>query len=155
MHHSFKNFTDMLHPKYERLMEMQPCTAPLPPHVKGSGVYMFSEDGVHLYVGRTRNVRTRYGQHCRPSSKHNNAPFAFKLAREETGFLKSTYRPGDTTRIGLLTNEAFSASFANALRRIGQMEFRFVEEADPTRQCLLELYVSIVMRTPYNDFDTH
>ena len=155
MHQNFREFTDALHPKFEQLMTMSPCLGPLPAHIRGAGVYMFSENGVHLYVGRTRNVRNRYGQHCRASSKHNNAPFAFKLAREETGFRKSTYKPGETSRSGLLTNDAFSASFANALRRIGRMEFRFVEEDDATRQCLLEIYVSVVLRTPYNDFDTH
>jgi hypothetical protein len=35
------------------------------------------------------------------------------------------------------------------------MDFRFVSEPDPTRQCLLEVYVSVVHSTPYNDFDTH
>ena len=35
------------------------------------------------------------------------------------------------------------------------MDLRFVEEADPTRQALLEIYASVVLRTEYNDFDTH
>jgi hypothetical protein len=29
------------------------------------------------------------------------------------------------------------------------------EEADALRQALLEIYVSIILKTPYNDFDTH
>jgi len=35
------------------------------------------------------------------------------------------------------------------------MDVRYVEETDPLRQALLEIYVSIVLKTPYNDFDTH
>jgi hypothetical protein len=35
------------------------------------------------------------------------------------------------------------------------MDLRFVEEWDPTRQALLEIYVSVFLRTKYNDFDTH
>ncbi|NEJ17633.1 hypothetical protein GR211_32340 [Rhizobium leguminosarum] len=116
---------------------------------------MFSEGGNSLYVGRTRDVRKRYGQHTRRSSGHNSAPFAFKLARETTGFLKSDYRPGETSRAGLLLKPEFASAFADAIERIRRMEFRFVEEADPTRQCLLEVYVSVVCGSPYNDFDTH
>jgi len=30
-----------------------------------------------------------------------------------------------------------------------------VEETDPTRQALLEIYAATVLKTPFNDFDTH
>ncbi|NKC05296.1 GIY-YIG nuclease family protein [Ochrobactrum haematophilum] len=82
MHETFRAFTENLHPKFEALMAQAPVTdAILRPEFKGSGIYMFSEDGNSLYVGRTRDVRKRYGQHTRRSSGHNSAPFAFKLAR--------------------------------------------------------------------------
>ena len=32
---------------------------------------------------------------------------------------------------------------------------RFVEENDPVRQALLEIYAAVALKTPYNDFDTH
>ncbi|WP_154660911.1 GIY-YIG nuclease family protein [Microvirga lotononidis] len=32
------------------------------------GVYLFSEGEGHLYVGRSNNLRRRYGLHCRPRS---------------------------------------------------------------------------------------
>ena len=35
------------------------------------------------------------------------------------------------------------------------MQVLYVEETDPLRQALLEIYVSIVLATPYNDFNTH
>jgi hypothetical protein len=35
------------------------------------------------------------------------------------------------------------------------MELRYIEENNPLRQALLEIYVSFVLKTPYNDFDTH
>lgn len=85
MHETFRTFTENLHPKFEALMDMDPVKGVLPSSIRGSGIYLFSEGGRHLYVGRSRDVRRRYGQHSRPSSKHNTAPFAFKLAREETG----------------------------------------------------------------------
>lgn len=54
-----------------------------------------------------------------------------------------------------MLNSDFLGAFNNALARMRSMEFRFVEETDPTRQCLLEIYVSIVCGSPYNHFDTH
>ncbi|MEW4402075.1 GIY-YIG nuclease family protein [Agrobacterium tumefaciens] len=156
MHETFRAFTENLHPKFETLVAQGPITdAILRPEFRGSGIYMFSENGNSLYVGRTRDVRKRYGQHTRQSSGHDGAPFAFKLARETTGFLKSDYRPGETSRAGLLLKPEFASAFAQAIERIRRMEFRFVGEADPTRQCLLEVYVSVVCGSPYNDFDTH
>jgi hypothetical protein len=155
MHDTFRAFTETLHPKFEALMRMEPVKGMLPGEVRGSGIYLFSENGRHLYVGRTRDVRRRYGQHSRPSSKHNTVPFAFKLAREETGIVNADYRAGGQGRVTLSGQPEFAAAFSGALVRIRNMDFRFVSESDPTRQCLLEVYVSVVHSTPYNDFDTH
>jgi hypothetical protein len=35
------------------------------------------------------------------------------------------------------------------------MHIRLVEEADPVRQTVLEIYVALALKTRYNDFDTH
>ena len=35
------------------------------------------------------------------------------------------------------------------------MNVRVVEETDPFRQALLEMYVSVSLVTPHNDFDNH
>lgn len=156
MHERFRIYAEALHPKYEELIRMTPVTTgTLPPALKGAGVYLFSEAGRHLYVGRTRDVRKRYRQHTGTGAGHNSAPFAFKLAREATGFLRSNYRSDETSRANLMLNTEFRSAFDSALVRMRAMEFRFVEEADPTRQCLLEIYVSVVCGSPYNDFDTH
>jgi hypothetical protein len=45
--------------------------------------------------------------------------------------------------------------FKAAKVRIRAMQVRFVEESDPIRQMLLEVYVAVVHGTPYNDFDNH
>ncbi len=155
MDEKFQALTEDLHPKFEALMAQEPVvTGILRPEFSGSGIYMFSEDGKSLYVGRTRDVRKRYGQHTRRSSGHNSSPFAFKLARHATGRVKADYRPGENSRAGLLLDPGFAAAFSDALGRIRRMEFRFVAEPDPTRQCLLEVYVSVVCGSPYNDFNT-
>lgn len=35
------------------------------------------------------------------------------------------------------------------------MDVRYVSEPDPMRQALLEMYVSVSLQTPHNDFDNH
>lgn len=48
----------------------------------------------------------------------------------------------------------FNAAFIHAKERITGMDVRFVSESDPVRQALLEIYVALVLETPYNDFNT-
>jgi hypothetical protein len=49
----------------------------------------------------------------------------------------------------------FAEAFTRAKARVRAMDLRFVEEENPLRQALLEIYVSIALGTKYNDFDTH
>ena len=114
----------------------------------------FSEAERHLYVGRTNNLRKRLQQHCRPGSSHNSAPFAFRLAREERNVLKATYKT-EGSRTHLLQNPEFARSFVTAKSRLCSMQIRVVEEADPLRQALLEMYVAVSLGAQYNDFDNH
>ena len=53
-----------------------------------------------------------------------------------------------------MTRVEFVAAFQQARIRIGNMPLRYVEEGDPLRQCLLEVYVSVVLGTPYNRWNT-
>lgn len=152
MNETFRQHIEQLHGGYEALLEMEPVTlATLPKEMPKSGVYLFSEDGSHLYVGRSKSLRRRLCYHC---SAANDAPFAFKLAREQTGSLKATYSSTGSRR-ELLADERFAAAFKAAKDRIRKMEIRFVEETDANRQALLEIYVTIAVSAPYNDFDTH
>jgi len=82
------------------------------------------------------------------------AAFAIRLAREATGQVKASYK-SEGSRAALVKDDAFCAAFANAKARIRRMQVRFVEEPDPVRQTILEVYVAVVLQTPYNDFDTH
>ena len=118
------------------------------------GVYLFTENGRHLYVGRTNRIRKRLSGHCRPSGSHFTATFAFRIARERTGNLTATYSP-EGSRAQLAQDPEFAAAFTAAKERLRAMEIRFVEETDPVRQALLEIYVATVLETPYNDFDNH
>ena len=68
----------------------------MPRSMPRSGVYLFSEAGRHLYVGRSNDLRGRYARHCRPGATHRQAAFAFLLAREVTGRTVAAYRAGES-----------------------------------------------------------
>ena len=156
MDRRFAALVETLAPKLEQLVAMPPLTyGALPIGMPKSGVYLFTENGRHLYVGRSNNLRSRYSSHCSPGSTHFKAAFAFLLTRETTGRTVATYRAGDGSRADLMLDTTFSEKFAAAKARIRGMEYRYVEETDQTRQALLEIYCAVVLRTPYNDFGTH
>ena len=156
MRRKFEAVISKLAPLCRKLEKMPPVHhGNLPGNMPESGVYLFSEVKKHLYVGRSRNIRNRYGQHHRPSSTHNSAPFAFLLAREATGQIEASYDSGSGNRKALMQDEDFKKAFEDAKVRIRKMDFRYVEETDPTRQALLEIYCAVVLKTPYNKFRTH
>lgn len=67
----------------------------------------------------------------------------------------ASYKSDDDSRDALIRDPAFLEAFTRAKRRVRAMEFRYVEEADPVRQCLLEVYCAVSLKTLYNDFDNH
>ncbi len=137
-------------------MQSEPLRAnQLPPKERGAGVYTFSENGKVIYVGRTNNVKGRFRQHTSDSSKHNQAALAYKFARQILNIPKPTYKADEFSRDNLMSNAEFVGAFLSEKRRLRELEFRFVEESDPTRQALLEIYVSEVCDSPNNDFDNH
>jgi hypothetical protein len=152
MHESFRGHVDALHAKFEALMRMEPVTlSTLPKTIPTSGIYLFSEGDRHLYIGRSKRIRSRLRYHCGSAT---DAPFAFKLAREVTGNLKAAYNKNGS-RKSLLLHQGFADAYQTAKDRIRRMHIRFVEEPDPVRQALLEIYATLCLNAPYNDFDTH
>jgi hypothetical protein len=152
----FGALVETLAPKLELLIRCPPLSyGELPRDMPLSGVYLFSEEGRHLYVGRSNGLRSRYGRHCRPGATHRQAAFAFLLARESTGRTKASYKAGTDSRAGLMLDPGFEQARRDAKKRIREMQYRFVEETDQNRQALLEIYCAIVLATPYNDFGTH
>jgi len=150
MNPKFRELVEALHPAFERLIAARP-------HIKGNslplkGVYLFRENRDAMYVGRSNNIRQRYSQHTLPGSQTNQAALASLIAKKELR-LPRDYRPGAHAR--LLANEAFMAAFHRAKERVQAMEFRAVEESDPTRQALLEVYCAVASCAKYNDFDVH
>ena len=152
----FALLVETLASKLEQLLAMQPLHyGTLPRDMPKSGVYLFTEKGRHLYVGRSNVLQGRYGRHCRPGATHRQAAFAFQIAREITGRTTVAYRAGEGSRAGLMRDDAFATAFSDAKERIRKMQYRYVEQVDQTRQALLEIYCAVVLATPYNDFGTH
>jgi hypothetical protein len=149
---AFARIVNDLERKCDELLQMSPITvASLPKQMPTSGVYLFSEDDSHLYVGRTRRLRRRLIEHSHINMM--DAPFAFRLARELVGKTTASYT-AQGSRAALLADPHFLAARRTAMDRIRAMDIRYVAETDPVRQALLEIYVAVVTGSPYNDFKT-
>ena len=155
MNDKFKTLIESLEPSFQRLMKMEPVTvATLPKDIPSAGIYLFSEGDQHLYVGRTNTIRKRLQNHCRLCSGHNSATFAFRLTRQLTGQTNATYI-AQGSRSYLQNHADFGPMFLAQKERVRNMSIRYVSEPDPMRQALLEMYVSVSLGTPHNDFDNH
>lgn len=151
----FREHVESLVPTLAALLAMPPATvATLPRQMPLRGVYLFSDGDEHLYVGRTNSLKKRLQNHCRPGSTHRKAAFAFRLAREATDNVRATYK-AQGSRAALLLDPAFAQAFVGAKARLRRLAVRYVEEAAPVRQCLLEVYIAVVLKARYNDFDNH
>jgi hypothetical protein len=149
----FAEIINGLHEKYEELMAMDPVTVDTAPRdTPVGGVYLFFEDGVPLYAGRTkRSIRDRLQAHVDPSA--TDCPFAWRLAREQTSRPATYKKEGGQKQ--LLADPEFRSVYEGAKHRIRLMEVRYVGESHPLRQALLEIYVAVVAGAKHNDFDTH
>ena len=152
MNRVFVSLIEGLPASLDALLACPPHTGggPLPKGVPERAVYLFSEGDLYFSVGRTNRLRHRYREHCR--QRHNDAPFAFKLARIASGHLKAK---GGLSRSALELDPIFAAEFLKAKERVKRMEFRWVGEADPNRQCLLEIYATVALNALHNDFENH
>lgn len=120
---------------------------------RAAGVYLFVEEGKALYVGQTRDLRRRLADHCRVSSRENQASFAFNLARESAAEARLSvvgYRKV------LAVEPAFAEHFAAAKARVAAMDIRFIELDDPELRTVFEVYGTLALGTErYNTFETH
>ncbi len=155
MNERFRAHIETLEPSFKALLAMDPFQgSALPRELPARGIYLFSEGDRCLYVGRSNRIRQRLQGHCRPSSGHNSATFAFRIARVKTGQIAATYSAAGS-RTELEKDPTFAEAFSNAKARIREMDIRCVEEKNPMRQAILEMYVALSLQTPFNDFDNH
>ena len=150
----FDGLTDQLAPLLNQLLACEPHVRGELAAPKSPGVYLFMEAGKPIYVGQTRDFRRRWGEHTRPSSPENSAPFAFNIARAEAVRKKLDV---SGSRKALSTLPDFAALFSAAKERVRSMEFRYVEIKDPPLRTVFEVYASLVLGTEgeFNLFETH
>ncbi len=149
---AFQILTSQLDAKFMALMELPPIIAEdVPKDTPVGGVYLFTENNVALYAGRTkRKLGLRIREHFGSSPA---CPFAWLLARDATGF-KATYQTKGSQK-DLLSRPEFRIVYEDAKKRIRKMHVRYVHESDPLRQALLEIYTAVVSGARHNDFETH
>jgi hypothetical protein len=80
----------------------------------------------------------------------------YRAVDPSTGRLESA-SCGEGRRAALATDDPiFAAAFDAPKMRVRSMQVRYVQDTDPLRQALLEIYSAVVLAaTPYNDFNTH
>lgn len=117
------------------------------------GLYLFLEDGVPMYVGQTRNLRNRLANHCRPSSDHGKASFAFNIARRELE-QQGVQLPGTREQVEALS--IFQEPFTRAKERVEAMEVRYIRCDGPELRTVFEVFATERLGTKtYNTFETH
>lgn len=134
------------------------------PPPREHGVYLFTEAGRHLYVGRCglteraakrgrghSNFRTRLAGHTRPSSAHNQATFAWRLAVET---VEGQFEGLPTTRAALQLDSRFRREFVRQKERVSAMDFRVARIADNFESYVFEPYAALMLDTPYNSWAT-
>jgi hypothetical protein len=146
----FLQYCNQLQPKLDILLGMD-AVHPIvsPANMPQRGVYLLTENDVHVYTGRSNNMPRRLRDHC--SGSYRKAALASELARLATDN-EPTYR-AEGSITDLMSQPEFVAAFDDARNRIRNMTLRYVEDTDSVRQCLLEIYVSIVLGTIYNSWD--
>ncbi|WP_210514957.1 GIY-YIG nuclease family protein [Hymenobacter terricola] len=118
------------------------------------GVYVFYDwYDQPQYVGRTRDLRRRLGEHGRDSSSHYSASFAFLRARKVAESDGHDLR-GFSRKELANEHEAFRDFFAAAKMTVAEMTIRWVVVPDAVTQALLEVYAALELGTPFNSFET-
>ena len=155
MHPYFSELMCIVAEKFRQLVASEPMTYPLGGQLRASGgIYVFYENEQPIYVGRTNKLRTRLGEHQQNTATYDQAPLASWLAKKECG-RKRTYHIKRSDPEHISRDETFLAAFATAKERIRAMQIRVIEETDPTRQALLEIYTATLLKTEANEFDNH
>ncbi len=119
-----------------------------------AGLYLFSDvEGKPIYVGQGRNIRARLAQHCRESSTHLAASFAFNIAKRtvaNAGVDIAGYRDD------LVARAEFNDQFLAAKRLVASMPVQFVVEEHADLRTVFEVNATYALGTQeYNTFETH
>jgi hypothetical protein len=112
-----------------------------------SGCYVLVENAEPFYVGISRKVATRLGQHVRGKT-HFDASLAYAMA--------CRCHPHKMPRADAMRHDVFRAAFDQEKARIRGMDVAVVEIDNPVELYLFEVYAALELRTAlHNSFRTH
>jgi hypothetical protein len=123
------------------------------PHAPG--VYLFTENVNHRYIGRSKNLNARLGKHTQPKQGHNSAPFAFNIT--ELHAREAGFEVAGRTSDNLGSDRELREKFFSPAKLQSAMDFRFVifdaKEADVHAfSTVFEVYAAMV-HGPNGDFN--
>lgn len=148
----FRKIVDGLQPLLARLTESPKFKLADHPGIpQAPGIYLLSEGPNPIYVGQSRNLDQRLGQHTASSFDENSAPLAFNLALQEAGAqgLDVTGTPGQ-----IAARPEFDVLLEVARRRVAEMNVQVVEVDDPVTRTIFEVYAARILATDeFNSWD--
>ncbi|GAA4033252.1 hypothetical protein GCM10022409_16930 [Hymenobacter glaciei] len=118
-----------------------------------AGIYAFYHNDQPVYVGRTRDLRRRLGEHGRVGSTHYSASFAFLRARRAAE-AKGHVLTGKSRAELSDDKEIFKPFFVSEKAVVASMAVRWVVVDDAVTQALLEVYAALALETEFNSFVT-
>ena len=118
-----------------------------------SGIYILYENGLPVYVGRTRNLQSRFRAHVTQS--HNSASFALKRTRtRHIEIAKATYK-SENSRQSIVEHPLYGETFKDEINAIKGMSFRFLDVPDPIDQYFLELFTTMELGLDLSGFNSY
>ena len=134
MNQTFRDLAESLESKHQALLRMESGRFwSLPKQIPERGIYLFSEEIKHLYVGRPNGIRKRLQNHCRLVGTHFTATLAFRIARVFAAILGALGAVGATTDA---CAPLLSARRLASLERIRcHIEIRPLSPSMETRTC--------------------
>lgn len=120
------------------------------------GIYIFYENDVPIYVGRSNRIVKRLNEHGKANSTHFSASFAFLLAKYSAKESKLEFKDEDGKKLtrGKL-QDIDSFGFKIQKERVAKMRFKAIQIDEPNFQAVFEIYASMQLNTFYNKFDNH
>ena len=117
--------------------------------LKEMGIYVFYENEIPVYIGRTNNIKQRLKNHLTEDRGYAKATFAFlKAAKKFNGQQK-------LSRKEKFNDPDFKQHFLNALDEISQMKVKFINIDNQEEQHILEIFFAMEYKTEYNTFKNH
>ena len=147
MNEELRSLLAQMEPLLDTLKACSPETFTTRKKLPEVGIYVFYEDGNPLYVGRSGKgtIPKRIGNHSLPGSRAFEAPLAVRLVKECIG---KEAKGLSTKKIG----ETYPCEFARQKKRVREMKVRAVKIKDCTTRAAFEIYASLALGTPHNDF---